>query len=86
MKTKEQGDTIHDLCVGLGKAKESIKAKDEENAELLESLRCLRDHCFGIASRCCDYLKKIFSFGATSGGSSEASGDVGGALTWTENN
>lgn len=59
--------------------------EDEENAELLESLRRLRDHCFGIASRCCDYLKKIFSsVGATSGGRSYASEDVGGALTWAE--
>lgn len=59
--------------------------EDEENAELLESLRRLRDHCFEIASRCCNYLKNIFSsIGATSGGSSYASGDVGGALTWVE--
>lgn len=59
--------------------------EDEENAELLESLRRLRDHFFEIASRCCNYLKKIFfSIGATLGRSSYASGDVGGALTWVE--
>lgn len=45
----------------------------------------LQDHCFGAASRCCDYLKKIFSStGATSGGISYASGDVGGALSWAK--
>jgi hypothetical protein len=76
---------LGELCANIKKVKENIIAKDKENAKISECLRHLRDHCFGIASRCCDYLKNIFSsIGATSGESSYASEDISGALTWAE--
>lgn len=85
LKIKEQDYTICELHVDLEKVKENIIANKEENAKISETLRHLRDNCFGIASRCCNYLKKILSYvGASSGGNTYASGDVDGALTLAE--
>ena len=48
-------------------------------------MKDLRDHYFGIASQCCDRLKKVFSStGTTSRESSYAIGDVSRALVWME--
>lgn len=84
-KIKEQGKTVEELRVTLEKAKEEIGAKGEENMKLLECLSHLQDNCFGIDSRHCDHLKRVFSsIGATSREDSYSRGDVGGALTWVE--
>jgi hypothetical protein len=60
VKIKEQCDSIDELRAIFEKAKENVAPNDDENGKLLESLIQLRDHCFGVASRCCASLKNIF--------------------------
>lgn len=60
VKIKEQCDSIDELRTIFEKAKENVAPNEDENGKLLELLSQLRDHCFGVASRCCASLKILF--------------------------
>lgn len=85
LKIKEHSETISELGKDLEKGEEEVNFKGEDNIKLLESIKDLRDHYFGIASWCCDRLKKVFSSaGGTSRESSYTTRDVSKALVWME--
>jgi hypothetical protein len=85
-KEKEVHDNeISQLRLQAEGLKKNVKRKEEENTNLVNSLRELWENCFSIASRCCVRLRELFfSIGTTLGETSYAARDVAGALQWIE--
>jgi hypothetical protein len=62
-----------------------VKAKFEKSFKLSETLKALRDRCFGFVTQCSARLKDIFnSVRATSEEASHSTEDIPGALWWIE--
>jgi hypothetical protein len=62
-----------------------IKAKAEKSFKLSETLKALRDRCFGFATQCSAQLKDSFnSIRAASEEASHSVKDIPGALGWIE--
>jgi hypothetical protein len=63
-----------------------VEAEVEKNAKLSETVKNLRDKCFGFATQCIGRLKGIFnSIGATSKEITPSIEDIPGALEHNEN-
>jgi flagellar biosynthesis/type III secretory pathway chaperone len=66
--------------------KAKVEAEAEKNAKLSETVKNLRDKCFGFATQCNGRLKGIFnSFGAASEEITPSIKDIPGALEHIEN-
>ena len=62
-----------------------VKAKAKKNFILFETLKRLRDKCFGFATQCSSRLRSIFiSVGATSEKANHSADDIPMALEWIE--
>jgi hypothetical protein len=62
-----------------------VKAKAEKDFKLCETLKTLRDRCFGFATQCSSRLTGIFnSVGATSEEANHSGEDILKALEWIE--